>query len=239
VNLYFKNNKMKKIFSILALTLLLVSCENDVKTNSPAFQGEKDNVFWRAEDTRVTINAGGTVSINAYTDRELVTLEVPNALGTYNLGTSNEDISASYSYNYAGTFLFYETAIVEGPVFKLAGIVSSGSGYATLNGNNVNTTGGSGNGLTLRIVTNPAGAVTSATIASRGIGYEAGDIVTINGGNGNASVRVLNVLQSNGVVQIEKIEGNAYTGTFSFNAVDENGNVVNFNKGTFYKVPAF
>jgi hypothetical protein len=239
VNLYFKNNKMKKIFSILALTFLLVSCENDVKTNSPAFQGEKDNVFWRADDSKVTINAGGTISINAYTDKELVTITVPNSVGNHNLGTINQSVSASYSYNNEGTVMHYETSLVEGPVYKLAGVISPGSGYASLNGNNVNTTGGSGNGLTLKITTNPAGAVTSATIASRGVGYKAGDIVTINGGNANAKVSILSIMKSNGVVEIEKIEGNAYTGTFSFNAVDENGNVVNFNKGTFYKVPAY
>lgn len=231
--------QMKKIFSILALTLLLVSCENDVKTNSPAFQGEKDNVFWRAADSKVTINAGGTISINAYTDKELVTIEVPNTVGVHNLGTSNTNISASYSYNNEGTVLFYETSLIEGPVYKLAGVVANGSGYASLNGSNVTTTGGSGNGLTLRITTNTAGAVIGATIASRGTGYEPGDVVTVNGGNANATVRILSVMKSNGVVEIEKIEGNAYTGTFSFNAVDDNGNVVNFNKGTFYKVPAY
>lgn len=233
---------MKKIFSILAVTLLLVSCENDIKANSPAFQGEKDNVFWRAEDSKVTINAGGSVSINAYTEKELVALTVPNAVGVYTLGTSNLSISASYSYNNEGTVLFYETSLVEGPVNKLTnatGVNTSGSGYATLNGDNVNTTGGSGNGLTLRITSNASGAVTGATIASRGVGYMAGDVVTINGGNNNATVRVLNVMKSNGVIEIDKIEGNLYTGTFSFNAVDDLGNVVNFNKGTFYKVPAF
>lgn len=229
---------MKKIFSIVALTLLLVSCENDVKTNSPAFQGEKDNVFWRAEDSKVTIT-GGSVSINAYTEKELVSLVVPNSVGVFNLGTTNQAINASYSYNNEGTVLFYETSLIEGPVNKLTGIVSGGSGYATLNGNNVNTSGGSGNGLTLRITTNTAGAVISATIASRGTGYNAGDIVTITGGNGNATVRILNIMKSNGTIEIEKIEGNLYTGTFSFNAVDDLGNVVNFNKGTFYKVPAF
>lgn len=230
---------MKKIISIVVLTLLLVSCENDIKSNSPAFQGEKDNVFWRANDSRVTINAGNTVTINAYTDKELVTVTVPNSVGVHNLGTINTAINASYSYNNEGAVSFYQTSLIEGPVYKLVGVVNSGSGYASLNGNNVNTTGGSGNGLTLRITTNTGGAVTGATIASRGTGYKAGDVVTINGGNGTAAVKVLNVLKSNGVVEIEKIEGNAYTGTFTFNAVDENGNVVNFNKGTFYKVPVY
>jgi hypothetical protein len=230
---------MKKIFSIVALILLLVSCENDIKTNSPAFQGEKDNVFWRADDSKVTINAGGMVSINAYTDKELITIDVPNSVGVHNLGTSNASISASYSYNNEGTVLFYETSLIEGPVYKLNGISNSGTGYASLDGNNVTTTGGSGNGLTLKISSSTGGAVTRATIASRGTGYKAGDIVTISGGDGNAKVKILSIMKSNGVVEIEKIEGNTYTGTFSFNAVDEIGNVVNFNKGTFYKVPGY
>ncbi|CAM4352913.1 DUF6252 family protein [Flavobacterium terrigena] len=230
---------MKKIFSIVALTLLFVSCENDIKSNSPAFQGEKDNVFWRADDSKVTINAGGTVSINAYTDKELVGLTVPDAVGVYNLGTADQSINASYSYNNEGSVSYYETSLIEGPVYKLGAFTSFGTGYASLNGNNVNTSGGSGNGLTLKITTNTGGNVIAATIASRGTGYSPGDIVTINGGNANAAIKILSVMKSNGVVEIEKIEGNAYSGTFSFNAVDENGNVVNFNKGTFYKVPAF
>lgn len=32
---------MKKIVQIVALVILLVSCENDIKTNLPAFLGEK------------------------------------------------------------------------------------------------------------------------------------------------------------------------------------------------------
>ena len=230
---------MKKVFSILAATLLIASCENDVKTNSPAIQGEKDNLFWKADDSQAVINPDNTVTLNGYTDFEHVTVTVPNAVGTYELGTSNVSTNATYTYNNEGTFLYNETSVVPGPVYKLGGVVLSGTGYALLNGNNVNTTGGSGNGLTLRITTNTAGAVTGATIASRGTGYKAGDIVTIAGGNNNAAVRVLNVVQSNGTVKLEKIENGTYSGTFSFNAVDEFGNVVNFNHCNFYKVPVY
>ena len=230
---------MKKIVSIFAAVLVMVSCENDVKTNSPAIQGEKDNLFWKADDSQAIINPDNTVTLNGYTDYEHVTLTVPNAVGTYALGTSDTDTNATYTYSNEGTFLYNETSVVPGPVYKLTGVVLSGTGYALLNGNNVNTTGGSGNGLTLRITTNTAGNVTAATIASRGTGYKAGDIVTIAGGNNNAAVRILNVVQSNGTVTLEKIEGGEYSGTFSFNAVDDSGNVVNFNHCTFYKVPVY
>jgi|Laugresp1bdmlbsn_1035097.scaffolds.fasta_scaffold06167_2 hypothetical protein len=228
---------MKKIVQIFALILVMASCENDIKTNLPAFLGEKDNIAWRASDTKVTANPGGTITINAYKDNELVTLTVPNSVGIHYLGTTTLGVNATYSSSNQQSLLFYETALIEGPVFKLQGVTIPGTGYAALNGNNVTTTGGSGNGLTLKIQTNSSGAVTGATIVSRGIGYEPGDLITINGGNGNAKVTVLNVSKSNGEVVVEKIEGNLYSGTFKFNAVDEQGTVVNFNKGIFYKVP--
>jgi hypothetical protein len=228
---------MKKIVQIFALILVMASCENDIKTNLPAFLGEKDNIAWRASDTKVTANPSGTITINAYKDNELVTLTVPNSVGIHYLGTTTLGVNATYSSSNQQSLLFYETALIEGPVFKLQGVTIPGTGYAALNGNNVTTTGGSGNGLTLKIQTNSSGAVTGATIVSRGIGYEPGDLITINGGNGNAKVTVLNVSKSNGEVVVEKIEGNLYSGTFKFNAVDEQGTVVNFNKGIFYKVP--
>ena len=236
-NPYLINVLMKKIVQLLALVLVMASCENDIKTNLPAFLGEKDNVSWRASDTKVTANTNGTITINAYKNNELVTLTVPNSVGIHYSGTRNQGINATYSYSNQQSLLYYETALIEGPVFKLQGVTNPGTGYAALNGNNVTTTGGSGNGLTLKIQTNSSGAVTDATIVSRGVGYEPGDVITVNGGNANATVTVLNVSKSNGEVEIEKIEGNLYSGTFKFNVVDEQGTVVNFNKGIFYKVP--
>ena len=228
---------MIKIVQLLALVLVMISCENDIKTNLPAFLGEKDNVSWRAADTKVTANPGGTITINAYKDNELVTLTVPNSVGIHYLGTINQGVNATYSYSNQQSLSYFETAIIGGQVFKLQGVTNPGTGYLGLNGNTVTTSGGSGSGLTLKIQTNSSGAVTGATIASRGLGYESGDVITIIGGNANATVTVLNVSNSNGEVNIEKIEGNLYTGTFKFNAVDEQGTILNFNKGIFYKVP--
>jgi hypothetical protein len=228
---------MKKIVQLLAFVLVMASCENDIKTNLPAFLGEKDNISWRASDTKVTANPSGTITINAYKDSELVTLTVPNSVGIHYLGTTNQGTNATYSYSKQQSLLYYETALIEGPVFNLQGVTVSGTGYAALNGNNVTTSGGSGNGLTLKIKTNSSGAVTGATIASRGVGYAPGDLITVNGGNGNAKVTVLNVSNSNGEVVVKKIEGNLYSGTFKFNVVNEQGTVINFINGIFYKVP--
>lgn len=237
--LYINQKTMKKILSILALTYFFVACENDVKSNSPAFQGEKDNVFWRAKDSKVTLNPNNSITLNAYTNNELVTITVPNTVGVYDLGTINQNIGASYSYNNELSVKYFDTSLTEGAVYKLTPIVNAGSGYAAQNNTTVATSGGSGNGLTLNIKTNASGSITEVVIASRGTGYKPGDVVTLTGGSNNARIGVLNLIQSNGVIEIEKIEGKEYTGTFMFNAVDDNGNVVNFNKGNFYKIPAF
>jgi|7_EtaG_2_1085326.scaffolds.fasta_scaffold01011_4 hypothetical protein len=54
------------------------------------------------------------------------------------------------------------------------------------------TTGGSGSGCTVNTVAT-AGAVTSFTIANRGSGYQIGDILTISGGGGNATITVTTI----------------------------------------------
>lgn len=229
---------MKNIFSLLLLAFVFVSCENDVKTNTPAFQGEKDNLFWRAGDSRVTVNSNGTITLNGYTDYEVISVTVPNAVGTYDLGTANNSNFASYSYNNEGTVLYYETSYQEGPANKIYR-VNGGSGYASLDGSIVQTIGGNGNGLNLKLTVASNGVVSDAKITARGIGYLPGDIVTAVGGNNNATFRVVNTTLSNGEVEIEKIENGTYTGNIKFNASDDNGNIVNFNNGKFYKVPVY
>ena len=55
-------------------------------------------------------------------------------------------------------------------------------------------------------------------------------------------MRVLNVEGSNGEVVITENTGDTVTGTFKFNAINANNNplgpeMVNFQYGTFYKIP--
>lgn len=82
------------------------------------------------------------------------------------------------------------------------------------------------------------GRVTSATIVSRGLGYVAGDLITIVGGNNNATFRVVNVQQSNGQITITEASDGKFSGTFNFSVVDQNGEVATFSDGFFYKVPS-
>jgi chaperonin GroES len=103
---------MKKIVQIFALILVMASCENDIKTNLPAFLGEKDNIAWRASDTKVTANPGGTITINAYKDNELVTLTVPNSVGIHYLGTTTLGVNATYSSSNQQSLLLTKSSIM-------------------------------------------------------------------------------------------------------------------------------
>uniref|UniRef100_UPI004048AD56 DUF6252 family protein n=2 Tax=Flavobacterium TaxID=237 RepID=UPI004048AD56 len=57
---------MKKIISLIAVTVLFTSCQQDIQTNTPAFQAKQNDVFWRANDARVSIDTDGKMTISAY-----------------------------------------------------------------------------------------------------------------------------------------------------------------------------
>ncbi len=89
---------MKKHFLFLIVLFSLFSCQEDVKFNNPAFQAMKDNVFWRAVQSRATVNSGGALVIEAYTATEVVTLKTNStAVNTYYVGTSPTN-TATYVY---------------------------------------------------------------------------------------------------------------------------------------------
>jgi hypothetical protein len=94
-----------------------------------------------------------------------------------------------------------------------------------------------GSGFVLKITTNALGQIITDAIKARGVNYTAGDLVTVEGGNNDATFYVINVQQSNGEVVIEKSENGTFTGTFKLNAVNAAGKVVTFSQGNFYKVP--
>ena len=111
---------MKKFIIIFTTVLALSSCGSDVKFNDPTFQGQKDNVLWRADVINAAIT-GSTLTINAYRGLEIVSIVVPaptrpvSSLDpfVYQLGTDDaisDDVFASYSYAENGISLDYATA---------------------------------------------------------------------------------------------------------------------------------
>lgn len=227
---------MKKFLSLLAVAVLFSSCQQDIQSNTPAFQAKLNDVQWRATDARVAIDADGGMTITAYTPYETVVLKASAAtVGTYYLGTQNyTENHASYANNVQNVQDFYDTSVVEGPAYTLSALLTGGTNYTSVPG--AQTTGGSGVGLRVATQTT-AGVITGVTVVARGNGYVAGDVVTILGGNNMATVGVVNVQPSNGEIKIKEVANGLYTGTFKFNAINSAGEVVTFSEGVFYKVP--
>ena len=235
---------MKRFLPLFIIALAFSSCQEDVKFNNPGFQGQLDDVFWRANDARAYVSSTGKLTIEALTEYEKITLRTnstnPN---TYILGTTNSNNTAAYSSNFNDIELEYATIAVPGPVSSVS-LQTAGTGYSS--STSVATTGGTGSGLTVNIVANASGAVTSATVSSNGNAYLAGDLITVAGGNVNCKLRVTNVQNSNGQIKITEYDALNFTvsGTFKFNAANSNnspfgGPILNFQYGEFYKIPIY
>lgn len=236
---------MKRFLSLFITALAFSSCQEDVKFNNPGFQGLKDDVFWRANDARAYVDAtSGKLRIEALTQYEIITLNTNSAnVGTYVLGTTNSNNSATYSSNFNDIPLEYATIAVPGPT-GIISLVNGGTGYSS--GTSVATTGGTGSGLTVNVVANASGVVTSVTVSSRGSGYMAGDLITVAGGNVNCKIIISNVQNSNGEIKITEYDNVNFTisGKFKFNAANSNGSpfggpILNFQYGEFYKIPIY
>lgn len=248
---------MKKIITLFLVSIALTSCQEDLKFSNPGFQALKDDVLWKSNDARAYISETGKLTIDAYTEYEKVTLNTASTnVGKYVLGTTNTNNFASYTSSFDDFDTEYRTIPVSGPVYSVS-LYSAGSGYTPdcdLQSNNEytcsyshETTGGSGSGLKVSIVTNNTGNVTKVVrIASPGNGYVPGDIVTVTEGNLNCKLRILNVQSSNGEIEITSFDdvNMTITGKFKFNAVQTGNNPllpqgVNYQYGEFYKVPIY
>ncbi len=110
---------MKKILLFLGIITAIISCETDVKFNNPTFEGQKNNLKWRADITQVSIDTTN-LTINAFHGLETITLIVPTPKTpiskanpvTYKFGTSDaisNKIKARYIYNEDNVVLTYTT----------------------------------------------------------------------------------------------------------------------------------
>lgn len=79
------------------LVFIVASCTEDVKFNTPAYQGLKDNVFWRAQNYTAYTATNGALFIEGGLGAEKVSLKLPSPTPqTYTLGVDNIK-TASYS----------------------------------------------------------------------------------------------------------------------------------------------
>lgn len=105
---------MKKYFYFLFLILLLSSCTEDVKFNNPAFQTLKDNVFWRAQSYKASVDANENLIIEGAFGFEKVTLQTASITQkTYILGVDNIS-KASYTNTFTDQMAAFSTGANSG-----------------------------------------------------------------------------------------------------------------------------
>jgi hypothetical protein len=101
---------MKKYFLFIAVVFSLISCQEDVRFNNPSLQGLKDNVFWRAVESKATLAPDGSLLIEAYTRDETLSLKVTSANAqTCFLGIDNSNIVTYVITDATGGLITFST----------------------------------------------------------------------------------------------------------------------------------
>lgn len=78
---------MKRLAILFITVLTFISCGDEVEFNSPAIQGTKDYVLWKAEFFNADIDSNGFLTITGGNNIETLILRIPSAaVGRYNLG---------------------------------------------------------------------------------------------------------------------------------------------------------
>jgi len=84
---------MKKLMPLFFFALLFAACE-DTETNSPALQGEVNDVFFKASDARAVQNEDGTFTLQGTNQDEKLTLHIKKAEpGSFALGEGQSNFA--------------------------------------------------------------------------------------------------------------------------------------------------
>jgi hypothetical protein len=98
---------MKKLFCYFLFIFTFISCQEDIKFNTPTFQGVKDNEFWRAVSYEATLSNTNALTLKAYTRNEIVTLKTNSiAINRYVLGTDTSNTATYEITNKTETMIF-------------------------------------------------------------------------------------------------------------------------------------
>jgi Family of unknown function (DUF6252) len=228
---------MKKLLSIITLLVLFSSCQDEVKFNNPSFQAYRDDVLFRAIQVTATKSASGSIRIEALAQDETFVLNIANSVtGTYYIASINNNNWATYTSNFNETNVDYFTRDGFEPITNIANsILVAGTGYTNANAATTTNTG-SGAGMTVKTTTDADGKITSIKINNPGGNYQAGDVITVNGGDGNAKFRILSE------IKLTNNGDGTISGSFKFNAKNvfnnpSGGELVNVQYGAFYNLP--
>lgn len=132
---------MKKYFLIVMAGLALTSCEEEITTNTPAFEATNGYTFWRATKMQAIVNVdNGDLVLVGADESENITLYVGDYDygAEYPLGETNEHV-ATYTRDANDTLYFYSTSSSTGngyikidPLEKQKPGTLSGTFYAVM-----------------------------------------------------------------------------------------------------------
>lgn len=97
---------MQRIIALILISLITLSCSNDVQFNTPLFQGTKNYELWTIDNLQAAFTNNGGVKIIGIKNNESLTLLTESVnVGTYDLGSTNENSATFEDYN----FITYST----------------------------------------------------------------------------------------------------------------------------------
>ncbi|SHJ15332.1 hypothetical protein SAMN04488096_10938 [Mesonia phycicola] len=100
---------MKKLTLLFLFTLILISCGDDIESNTPSIQGEVNGVFFRSNSSTAYLNADGSVTLTGNTGLDVITLKTASTdIGQYELGLGSQS-EAGYQVNGLTTYATGDT----------------------------------------------------------------------------------------------------------------------------------
>ncbi len=130
---------MKKILLLLVSIFLLNSCQDELKSNNPAFQAQKQGVLWRATSYEAKLTSEGIVVLTATNGTETVTMRTfkinPH---TSNFGVNGENF-AEFNNKSIASQVNYSTGFSGGSGQITITEYSGGTLSGTFNFKSINT----------------------------------------------------------------------------------------------------
>jgi len=159
-------------------------------------QGQKQYLDMHpGEDVFISINSIPDITVDDYQIILGENILIATALAAQSIVSSTTLIIGSISDDKIPPVgsLVTGPEVKAGVVTVLGAVTNAGTGYDPSTTQVLATTGAGGNNLTLTVTTNASGNVTTAAIsglANPGTGYSTNDVVTIVGGDNNATVAI-------------------------------------------------
>ena len=100
--------------------------------------------------------------------------------------STDNDAALKLALNFDSAFCYTDTGRLENQILSVS-ITSGGSGYSATTAGH---TGGSGTGATFTYTVSTGAINSISAIATKGTGYKVGDVLTVTGGGGNATLTV-------------------------------------------------